>query len=215
MMLLCSSTGGLKADCAFRPRGSDAAEECAVVRSSLLEINPVAFQNGDLQWEVSESWREDGIPSSGMRWMTCTDMCSGWHGVRNKRGNWVFSPANWWISENPAAVRGLRVTHSGGKTFRIAGLQAEILPGEWLCSVPLWISSSHAVITALRACRAGGEKCVALVLPGRWESHIGLRGFTCSWQAVTVAWSLSAINWENVNWTVCRIVLKDGGWRGA
>lgn len=48
MMLLCSGAGGLKADCAFCPSGSDAAEEWAAVGSSLLVIKPFCFQNRDL-----------------------------------------------------------------------------------------------------------------------------------------------------------------------
>lgn len=45
MMLLCSGAGGSKADCAFCPSGSDAAEECTAVGSSLLAIKAFHFKN--------------------------------------------------------------------------------------------------------------------------------------------------------------------------
>lgn len=69
-------------------------------------------------------------------------------------------------------MRGLCVTHRRRKTFRLARLWAEILVKEWpclsaLCVVSLWISYSHAVITAFQSLRGGGEKCFALTGAGR------------------------------------------------
>lgn len=58
IMLLCSGAGGSKADCAFCLVGSDAAEECAAIGSSLLVIKPFHFKTEIcefLQWEVSET----------------------------------------------------------------------------------------------------------------------------------------------------------------
>lgn len=97
MLLLCSGAGGLKADCAFCPSGSDAAEECAAVGTSLLVINPFHFQNqyllvsstgglGDLKGEQHPLIRDE---LNDTYW--CVQQLT--QRKKYKRGNWVFSSA--------------------------------------------------------------------------------------------------------------------------
>lgn len=94
MMLLCSGAGGLKADCAFCPSGSGAAE-CIAVGSSLLVIKPFHFQNRDLLvsamgglQDLKREWHpliRDELSYTYQHVQRLT-----W-GEKYQRRNWVFS----------------------------------------------------------------------------------------------------------------------------